>query len=115
FFVPIFWVDDSYPIIGDFPDDEDDIPDYIFGRDQLGAHDLQIVVDGKATTLDADYAAGATLPNLLDGNGTHIIQVGAFLTPLSKGTHTVTIQGTLDGEAIGGTYPIEATYTVIVK
>jgi len=119
FFVPVFWVDDSMPIIGDFPDDKDDIAHYVFGRKQLGAHDLEIVVDGEATTLGAAYAAGATLPFLLDGDGKHIIQVGAFLTPLSKGIHTVTIQGTLDGDAIldvlGGPYSIEATYTVNVK
>ena len=36
---------------------------------------------------------------LLDGGGTHFIAVGAFLTPLGVGTHTVTIKGTSSGEA----------------
>ena len=39
---------------------------------------------------------------LLDGGGSHFIQIGAFLSPLSKGTHTVTIRATLDGAALGG-------------
>ena len=120
FFVPVFWIDDSFPIIGDFPDDEDDIPHYVFGREQLGAHHMQIVVDGKTTTLGADYAAGAHAPGLLDGGGSNIIQIGAFLTPLTKGTHTVIIRGTLDGEEmlefnLGNPYVFEITYTVIVK
>jgi hypothetical protein len=57
---------------------------------------------------------------LLDGGGSNFIQVGAFLTPLTKGTHTVTIQVTFDGDVIlelTGGEPLtwEATYTVIVK
>lgn len=40
-----------------------------------------------------------------------------FLTPLSPGTHTVTIQARLTGEALegfGGVFEFELTYTVIV-
>jgi hypothetical protein len=118
FFVPVLYIDDSPPILGDFPDDEDDIPAYVFGRDQLGGHDFQIIVDGKATTLGPAYAAGAHAPGLLDGGGSNFIQVGGFLTPLSKGKHTVTIQGVLDGDVIlavfGSAYTFEDTYTVIV-
>jgi hypothetical protein len=118
FFVPVFFVDDSPPILGDFPDDEDDIPAYVFGRDELGGHDFQIIVDGAATTLGPAYAAGAHAPGLLDGGGSNFIQLGAFLTPLSRGTHTVTIQATFDGDAIlavfGEAQSFEATYTVIV-
>ena len=69
FFVPVFWIDDSPPVYGDFPDDEDDIPAYLFERHQLGAHHLQIVVDGKVTTLGPSYAVGAHAPRLLDGGG----------------------------------------------
>jgi hypothetical protein len=116
FFVPVAYVDDSPPILGDFPDDADDIEEYVFSPAQLGAHDLQIVVDGKATTLGPDYAAGAYAPGLLDGGGSHFIQIGAFLTPLSRGTHTVTIRGTLDGAALGGfVFSFEDSYQVIVR
>ena len=118
FFVPVFFVDDSPPVLGDFPDGADDIAGYVFGSSELGAS-CQIVVDGKATTLDSAYAAGAHAPGLLDGGGSNFIQVGAFLTPLAKGTHTVTIQATFDGDVIleltgGEPLTLEATYTVIV-
>ena len=119
FFVPVTFIDDSPPILGDFPDDADDIADYVFDRDQLGGHHLQIVVDGKTTTLGREYAVGTHAPGLLDGGGSNLIQIGAFLTPLSKGTHTVTIRGTFDGEVIldlfGAPSSFEITYTVIVK
>jgi hypothetical protein len=45
----------------------------------------------------------------------HFIQLGAFLTPLSPGTHTVTIQGIFDGDALGFVFSFSATYTVIVE
>src|SRR5262249_27247836 len=118
FFVPVVFIDDSPPILGAFPTDADDIAAYVFGADQLGDHDLQIVVDGKATTLGPGYAAGTHAPGLLDGGGSNFIQIGAFLTPLSRGTHTVTIRGTFDGDAIldffGGPFSFAITYTVVV-
>lgn len=118
-FVPVAWFDDSPPVIGDFPDDEDDIAGYVFGRHQIGCHEMQIVVDGKTTTLGAEYAAGTHVPNLLDGGGSNLIQLGAFLTPLSVGKHTVTIRGTFAGDAVvdffGKTLSFENTYTVTVK
>jgi hypothetical protein len=118
FFVPVAFIDDSPPVLGEFPDDEADIADYVFGRDQLGAHGLQIEVDGRVTTLGPRYAVGVHAPGLLDGGGSNLIQIGAFLTPLPKGTHTVTIRGVLDGDVIldvfGGPYAFEVTYTVIV-
>ena len=119
FFVPVTFIDDSPPILGNFPDDEDDIGDYVFARNQLGAHDLQIVVDGKTTTLGRSYAAGVHAPGLFDGGGSNLVQIGAFLTPLSKGIHTVTIRGTFDGDVIldlfGAPSSFEISYTVIVK
>jgi hypothetical protein len=119
FFVPVAFIDDSPPILGNFPTDEDEIPDYVFGGTQLGGHDLAIVVDGKVTTLGPAYAAGVHAPGLLDGGGSNFIQIGAFLTALSPGTHTVTIQGTFGGEVIldlfGAPFSFVNTYTVIVK
>src|SRR5262249_19044329 len=98
---------------------EDDIPDYVFGGTQLGGRDLAIVVDGKVTRLGPAYAAGVHAPGLLDGGGSNFIQIGAFLTPLSRGTHTVTIRGTFDGDGLldlfGSPFSFENTYTVIVK
>src|SRR5438445_172479 len=98
FFVPIAFVDDSPPIFGDFPADSSAVKAYFFGPDQVGAHDLAIEVDGVSTAIGPDYLAGPVLASgLLDGGGSHLIQIGVFLTPLSKGSHTITIRGTLDG------------------
>ena len=53
--------------------------------------------------------------------GVHFVyEIGAFLTPLSKGTHTVTYRGIFDGDLLapyfpGGVFEFEDTYTVIVK
>jgi hypothetical protein len=116
FFVPLAFIDDSPPILGDFPTDPSEAADYVFSPMELGAHDLEIVVDGQATSLGPDYVAGPVFaPGLLDGGGSHFIQIGAFLTPLAKGTHTVTIQGVLDGDAIGGVFAFQISYTVIVQ
>ena len=118
FFVPVAFVSDSPPILGDFPEHSSDAPDYIFSQEQLGGHDLEIEVDGKITSLGPRYVAGPVFkPNLLGGGGSHLIQIGAFLTPLSKGTHTVTIRGTFDGKVfddLGFVFEFEHTYTVIV-
>jgi len=121
FFVPIFFIDDSPTILGDFPDDADDIADYIFGADQLGGYDMQIVVDGQATTLGPAYLGSTHVggAGLLDGGGHNFIQLGGFLTPLTPGTHTVTIIANFDGaviiELFGQGITLEATYTVIVN
>jgi hypothetical protein len=120
FFVPVFSIDDSPTIIGDFPTREEEIPGYVFGYDQFGAHDVAIVVDGQATPIGPEYLGSAYVPaGLLDGDGTHLIQLGAFVAPLSVGTHTVTIQATFEGEAFvdffGGPFSFEISYTVIVE
>ena len=116
FFVPIAFADDSPPIFGDFPADSSTVEAYVFGPDQLGAHDLAIDVDGVSTAIGPDYLAGPVLaPGLLDGGGSHFIQIGAFLTPLSNGSHTITIRGTFDGAALGdfgGSFEISYTLNV---
>ncbi len=120
FFVPVFGIDDSPPIWGDFPSGPAGVRNYLLSDEEVGVKDAEIVVDGKATSLSADYAAYANTPGLLDGGGNHFIQVGAFLTPLTKGTHTVTIRVYADGDAIdpiipGGVWSFEVSYTVTVR
>jgi hypothetical protein len=39
-------------------------------------------------------------PPLLDGGGTHMITIGAFLSPMTPGTHIVEIKGGYFGGAI---------------
>lgn len=118
-FVPVFGFDDSPPVVGDYPAGSRDAADYIFDPTEVGAHDVFIEVDGQVTELGPDYVAGpVTVPGLLDGGGSHEIQSGVFLTPLTKGTHQVTIGATFDGMALVDAYgiaiEIEYTYTVIV-
>ena len=65
-----------------------------------GLTGLEIIVDGKSTSIGPDYTAGPVLTApLLDGGGTHFISIGAFLTPLSVGKHTVSFKATFAGDA----------------
>ena len=118
FFVPLFGFDDSPPVLGQFPTTQEESEDYFFDQSQVGVEFAQIVVDGKVTEIGPEYASAPALtPNLPDGGGSHFAQVGAFLTPLTKGTHTVTIRFLANGDAlapIGGIFAFEATYTVTV-
>jgi len=118
-YVKFFFIDDSPPVLGDFPEDKEGAAEYVFGRDQLGAHDLKLVVDGRVTSLDeAGFIGMAPTPTSPDGSE-NIVQIGAFVTPLTKGVHTVSISGVFDGdamiEAFGGPFAGAITYTVTVK
>jgi hypothetical protein len=105
FFVPIVYLDDSPPVWGTFPTEPCEAPEYAFGHAQIGLTNLEIIVDGKGTCIGPAYTAGPVLtPPLLDGGGTHFISIGAFLTPLSVGTHTVRFNATFAGDAfVAGT------------
>src|SRR5262249_59041628 len=97
---PLAYVDASPPINRTFPTTPQAVADYMFSHDQSGLGDLRIVVDGHATSIGAAYTSGLVhTPPLPDGGGSHIITVGAFLTPLSPGVHTVTISGEFSGVA----------------
>jgi hypothetical protein len=119
-YVKFFFIDNSPPVLGDFPSKKKGAAHYIFGPDELGGHDLQVEVDGKTTSLDdPGYIGGpVATPTSPDGS-TKMIQIGAFITPFNKGTHKVTIRGIFDGTAIlnayGEPFQAEITYTVIVK
>jgi hypothetical protein len=120
FYVPVASVDDSPPILGTFPTDPSTVANYVFAQDQVGMKNLRIIVDGRVTPIGSAYAAGSVeTPPLLDGGGSHIITVGAFLTPLSPGTHTVAIAGEFSGALFQQTYGLafeqfHFTYTVTV-
>jgi len=122
FYVPLLDADDSPPIVGGtFPTDASGAAGYFFGQDQVGAKDTEIIVDGKTTPVGAAYLVGpVTTPPLTDGGGTHIIQLGVFLSPMSKGTHTVEIKGEFTGTAFQATYGLSFlseyfTYVVQVR
>ena len=97
--------------------DPNAIAKYIFKKKELGAQSLEIEVDGKITSIkkDSGYFVGVTTEPLPDGGGTHDITAAVFLTPLTKGTHTVTIRAKFTGDAVGGLFEFEIPYTVIVN
>ena len=118
-FVPVLWVDDSPPVIGVYPSDEADLAGYYFDPTQFGIEGAQIEVDGTATDIGPDYI-GAAFDVTLPLGGSNYSELGAFLTPLSRGTHTITIRGTFAGDLVldltgGFPLPFETTYTVNVK
>ena len=130
-YVPIFFSSDSPPIAGDFPDvnKPDAVANYLTSPEQLGAIVLEINVDGEVTSLikvndevtpvevtSLGYTVGVDVePEKLPDGGTRLVVAAVFLTPLTKGTHTVTIRAKFTGEAVGGLFEFEIPYTVIVN
>jgi hypothetical protein len=101
-YVPLFMSDDSPPVVGDFPDvrHQAAVADYYFSQAEVGITIAEIQVDdGEWTTLGRGYATGAATPPLLDGGGTHLTVLGAFINPLNRGKHTVTIRVLATGAA----------------
>jgi hypothetical protein len=120
FYMPMFNIDDSPPILGTSPTSARDAVGYVFDPEQLGLEDAEVVVDGQATSIGPAWLAGPvrTAP-LGDGGGTHIITLGVFLAPLSVGTHTVSLSGHYAGDLIEPVFGLpvfggEFTYTVNV-
>lgn len=120
-FVKVIFIDDSAPVIGDWPVDESGAGYYFFSRTELGAHDLQIEIDGRVFRLDDPGYIGGPVPTPTSPDGSeHFIQTGAFVTPLSPGSHTLTIRGVLDGDAMlaatgGFPFATEITYSIEVR
>ena len=116
FYVPVFNATDGPPVVGTFPATAADAPFNFFDPSQYGGT-FEIVVDGSTTPLGADYLAG---PVPVQGTELNIVTLGAFIHPLSAGSHTVTVRGTVDGagveEAHGIAYiEFEFTYNVQVQ
>lgn len=120
FFVPLQNASDSPPVPGTFPRTPVEAKAYFFVPSQLGARGYTIIVDGVPTRIGPEYLAGPVkTPPLLDGDGTHMITLGAFLGPLSPGSHIVSIRGGLYGDLLSSTYDIgflseDFTYRVTV-
>jgi hypothetical protein len=107
FFLALLVVDDSPPVLGEFPTDQRQAIPYFFGPKQYGGEDFYVAVDGRTTPLGPEFLAGPVqTPPLNDGGGTHLIELGAFLTPLSLGLHTIIIHGEIDGAGVLSTYGI---------
>ena len=101
FYVPVFMLDDSPPVIGSFPDVRDklDLNSYIYSPNQVGTVFGMITVDGWHYLLNKNYLTGVDVwPPLPDGGGTRYATVAAFLKPLGKGWHTIEISAMLAGK-----------------
>jgi hypothetical protein len=125
FYAPLLYSDDSPPVLGDFPDvnDQAAVAFYYFDPSEIGVVSSEIEVDGEVTSLGPKYAVGAETPPLPDGGGTHYTTIAAFLSPLNKGSHTVTLRFRATGAALlefpdifpGGIWEFEVTFDVIVQ
>jgi hypothetical protein len=98
--------------------DRDAVLSYVFAQEGLGAVNIQIVVDGIPNFLGPDYVVGVGPVNLGDAYddvpaGTQYIVSAAFLTPLTKGDHTVQLKGNLAGAL--GFGPIDVKFQVTVR
>jgi hypothetical protein len=120
FFVPLFFIDDSPPVLGTWPSNHDAAVRYFFEPSLYGGRAFEVVVDGRSTQIGRAYLAGpvGTAP-LLDGGGSHIVMLGAFLHPLTPGTHVVSVKGGVFGAELLPTYGVSfvdesLTYTVTV-
>jgi hypothetical protein len=107
FFVPMQNADDSPPVVGAFPATEQGAVFYFFDQSQAGGRGFTIDVDGTTTAIGPSYLSGpVTVAPLPDGGGTHMITLGAFLSPLPPGTHHITIEGGLFGDEFQATYGV---------
>jgi hypothetical protein len=126
FFVPVDNADDSPPVVGDFPKNNRQARKYLFDPKGVGGRDFAVTIDGVCTTLGPPYVAGPVkTPPLLDGGGTHMVTIGAFLAAMAPGHHTVRITGGYYGPAINQAYEpvgfplgfiaLDFTYSVTVR
>jgi len=101
FYVPVVVSTDTDRALWPYPDVTDPVAvaNYYFDPAQLGAEFIRIVVDEtNVSELGPQYAAGAVTPGLpLPIGGDNYTVVAGFLTPLSKGVHTVTIAARFSG------------------
>jgi hypothetical protein len=121
-YVPVITSDNRDALYWEFPDVTDPaaVSAYYFDPEQLGAEFIRIVVDGNVNELGPEYAIGVEMPQPRPSEGvSDYTVVAAFLTPLTKGVHTVVIAARLSGtfilNAFGGVYEFEIPYTVVVQ
>ena len=119
FYATLLVMNDVPPVIGTtFPETPDEARACFLDDGQYGGRDFEVVVDGVRTAIDAGYLAGPiSLPDL---DGMRVITLGAFLGPLSEGTHTVTTRGGVFGAGIAEAHgvsflQINVTYTIEVR
>lgn len=118
FHTTLLVLNDSPPMRGTYPETPGEARAYFLDDAQFGGRDFEVVVDGVRAAIDAGYLSGPiSLPDL---EGVRVVTLGAFLGPLSEGTHTVTIRGGVFGALVAETHDvsflqINVTYTIDVR
>jgi hypothetical protein len=115
-YVPIFFADNSPPLpsygfpknIADQEADADYL-DFVVFTD-YGVTAFFVQVDGENTILDDDYITGVKTAPLADGGGNRYISTACFLSPLTRGAHTVGFGGIVDGAPV-----VFISHTVTVR
>jgi len=104
FFVPLFSLDEVPPAPAGFPLTSSEAVPYFFDPAQAGARDFEVVVDGTSTPIGPEYLVG---PIPVTGRGgINTLILGAFIGPLSPGTHAIVIRGGLFGQGHADTVGI---------
>ena len=97
FFVPIFGANDKPPVFAPFPTTPAEAAPYLADPEHWGGS-FTVDVDGTITAIGPEYVAG---PIPLPGEeGFQWTTFAIFLGPLSPGTHTVTIRGSVSGRGV---------------
>lgn len=102
-YVPLLYNDNSVPIIGRFPADAQNrlqVLRYWYSQSEFGVTKLQLVIDGKTVPLGAAYISGLSFNTPLPDGATQYLTAGAFISPLSRGAHTVEIRFKATGDAL---------------
>jgi len=115
-YLPIFNSTDGEPVVGTVPATAAEAPFHLFVASQYGGT-FEIIVDGSTTPIGAEYVAG---PVAVAGHDLQIVTLGAFVGPLSPGSHTITARGGVYGAALAEAHGIsyielEFTYNVQVQ
>ena len=119
FYIPLFNYDDTPPIYGPYPVNNEEARDLFFAPTKYGGT-YSVTVDGKETVLGPDYVVGPVdMKPLPNRSGTHIIVLGAFVAPMAVGDHEVIGRVYQSGDAAhsdfnGKNILAEFTYTVHV-
>ena len=116
FYAPILNSTTIEPVVGTFPSTPEEAPFNFFDPSEYGGT-FEIEVDGSTTPIGPEYLAG---PMSIDGGEDQIVTLGAFIGPLSPGSHTIVVRGMVDGDAVAEAHGIsyidfEFTYNVEVQ
>ena len=126
-YVPLLYNDNSAPILGHFPANAENRQKalrYWYSQNEFGVTTMEIIVDGKTTSLGAGYVSGVSFTSPLDDGATQYLTAAAFIAPLALGVHTVEIHFKATGDALreppfnefflDGIYEFSIVYSVTV-